>query len=307
MRTGAPIHPAAPVLAGPDRPTAEVRRTLAATAAGLGTQRIADRDRIPHTLVPDHLATACEVLGATRLPELVATAHLAGLLPTPTVTGEPVTVTDQEETVLLLTLDGLDTRTIAELLGTTRTTVHTLGGALMTRLGAHNPAHLVTRAREAGLLHWRPGTGFLPQAGLRRETGMLRARLHDPALLDRALAVRVADGPAGTGVYRPAVPVGGRRTASSLRVGLLSLPGVLRRMQNLPESAGFPRAREVRAQRKPGSFMIRWGGWMPPRCESAAAGRRLGYHRAGAAEYATERTAPPASAQQGESRLEAVR
>ncbi|MEU0689816.1 DUF6302 family protein [Streptomyces uncialis] len=306
MRAGALIHPATPVLTGPDRLTAEVRRTLAATAAGLGTQHIADRDRIPHTLVLDHLATACEVLGAQRLPELVATAHLAGILPTPTATGKPVTVTDQEETVLLLTLDGLDTRTIADRLGTTRTTVHTRRQALMARLGAHTPAHLVTRAWQAGLLAWRPGTGFMPETGLRREAEVLRARLHNPGLLDRALFVRVADGPSGIGVYRPAVPVGGRRTAGFLRVDLLSLPGVLRLMQNLPEDAGFPRAREVLTQREPGSFMIRWGGWMPPRCESAA-GRRLDYHQAGAAEYAAERSAPPASARQGESRLEAAR
>ncbi|MFD4830600.1 DUF6302 family protein [Streptomyces uncialis] len=307
MRTGALIHPATPVLTGPDRLTAEVRRTLAATAAGLGTQHIADRDRIPHTLVLDHLATACEVLGAQRLPELVVAACLGGVLPVPATAGDTVMVTEQEETVLLLTLDGLDTRTIADRLGTTYTTVHTRRQALMARLGAHTPAHLVSRAWESGLLAWRPGTGFMPQTGLRREAEVLRTRLCDPGLLNRALVVRVADGPSGIGVYRPAVPVGGRRTAGFLRVDVLSLPGVLRRMQNLPEDAGFPRAREVLTQREPDSFMIRWGGWMPPRCESAAAGRRLGYHQAGAAEYAAERTAPTASARQGESRLEAVR
>ncbi|MFJ7423435.1 DUF6302 family protein [Streptomyces uncialis] len=307
MRTGALIHPAAPALTGPDRLTTAVLRTLAATAAGLGPQHIADRDRIPHTLVLDHLATACEVLGAGRLPELVATACLAGVLPVPATAGDTVTVTEQEETVLLLTLAGLDTRTIADRLGTTRTTVHTRRQALMARLGAHTPAHLVTRAWETGLLHWRPGTGFLPQTGLRRETKVLRARLHDPALLDRALVVRVSDGASGIGVYRPAVPVGGPRTTGYLRVDVLSLPGILRQMQNLPETAGFPRAREVRSLRASGSFMIRWGGWMPPRCDSAAAGRRLGYHQDGATEYAAQRSAPPATAQRDGSRLEVVR
>ncbi|MFJ4773967.1 DUF6302 family protein [Streptomyces uncialis] len=276
----------APPVNGPGVP-GPVRVTLFGLAHGLSSRQI-DAERPPGDRVADHLRLLREVFGVGTLPELVDAAYLTGVLPPPPPDPEPADLTDQAETAVLLTVQGRPTRAIARRIGLTPDATRALMVQVMRRLGAGTPAHLVTRARQLDVLHWIPGDGPVPLGRVRRELRILRGRLQDPSLTDRAVVLRTGDHNNPL-MARPAVPVGGRRTAGFLPVAAGAVPGIRHQLEDRP--AEFPRLGAHPSLTDRTAVLLTWGADLPARDPRATA-RLLGYDTAGAAAFLTARPAP---------------
>ncbi|MFJ7423436.1 DUF6302 family protein [Streptomyces uncialis] len=264
-----------------------VRVTLFGLAHGLHARQI-DAERPPGDRVTDHLSLLREVFGVGTLPELVDAAYLTGVLPPPPPESEPADLTDQAETAVLLTVQGRPTRAIARRIGLTPDATRALMVQVMRRLGAGTPAHLVTRARQLHVLHWIPDDGPVPMGRVRRELRILRGRLQDPSLTDRAAVLRTGDH-TNPLMARPVVPVGGSRRAGFLPVAASAVPGIRRQLDVRTEE--FPRLGAHPSRTDSTAVLLTWGADLPTRDPRATA-RLLGYHTAGAHAFLTARRTP---------------
>ncbi|MFJ4773979.1 hypothetical protein ACIP88_33540 [Streptomyces uncialis] len=119
---------------------------------------------------------------------------------------------------------------------------------------------------------------------LERERTVIGCRLADPALLfdSYGLALAGGDRPRWAGLF---VPVGGQRACGYLQVPTVWLTKVLETVGDLaPSEFPHPRPCEAQSARRPEFAAVVWGA--EPCAGPLALGGMLGYHPAGAREFA---------------------
>ncbi|MFF3976947.1 LuxR C-terminal-related transcriptional regulator [Streptomyces sp. NPDC001828] len=134
------------------------REVVTYIAHGESAVSIGRRCFLTEYTVKTHLRAARKKLGVGAAAELVHRAYETGLIAEPDRLGRPVAVSGIEQQVLQLMSLGCCYEKIASELGKREGWVRERTRALRQRLDARNRPHLMTRARQAGLL----GTRSLP-------------------------------------------------------------------------------------------------------------------------------------------------
>ncbi|MFJ5890247.1 DUF6302 family protein [Streptomyces californicus] len=120
-----------------------------------------------------------------------------------------------------------------------------------------------------------------------REVGYYRRRLHDPALLERALGVEML------GHVVLAVPVGGRRQGGYISVSEIVTGEAVRNL--LAGREGFPDVRMLRSPYADTCHSVRWGAPPPDDIEDGivADGMHYGYSDEAIASHVRKYGRPP--------------
>ncbi|MFE9558459.1 LuxR C-terminal-related transcriptional regulator [Streptomyces sp. NPDC006692] len=132
--------------------TGRQQQMVAYVAMGKSTASIAKSCFLSEYTVKTHLRVARKKLGVSAAPALVNTAYETGAIPAPDPLGSTVVISGIEQQVLQLISLGYCYAEIASELDKKEGWVHEKARTLRRRLEARNGAHLMTRARQLGLL-----------------------------------------------------------------------------------------------------------------------------------------------------------
>lgn len=142
--------------------TRRERQVVQGLADGLTDHEIASRLRLSLATVRRYMTTAKRKVGVTERVALVDRSYGLGLIRSPACEPDTVYLTPQHRELLSLVVKGLSKTQIAVDMRRPPSHVRRATLQLMKALGARTRTHVVTRARQYGLLKTAPRTATGP-------------------------------------------------------------------------------------------------------------------------------------------------